>query len=214
MLNFENSEDLVSYMFGNLDNKEHLITVITNKQLVIDVMKELISYKDVILDSCNIDFDEEYSSEYSVSLFDDVESDYWYVNVEKCYCHEKDIYFATEGYVLFHEDVNSKAQIDMQNNKYMPLRDYDWFTIGKDKSEDTDEDDSNEEADLDDDEPENESKDSGYSVTVKIGLDTDEVEEMIRDMNRNLNRHVSDMFDMLYRLYPYEYRPHPIRFFW
>ena len=56
--------------------------------------------------------------------------------------------------------------------------------------------------------------DSGYSLTVKVGLDTDEAEEMIRDMERNLNRHVSDMFDMLYRPYLYEYRPMPIRFYW
>lgn len=60
----------------------------------------------------------------------------------------------------------------------------------------------------------NDNEDSGYSVTVKVGLDSKEAEDIIRDMNRNLNRHVSDMFDMLYRPYLYEYRPHPIRFFW
>lgn len=60
----------------------------------------------------------------------------------------------------------------------------------------------------------NDNEDSGYSVTIKVGLDTKEAEEMIRDMNRNLDRHVSDMFDMLYRPYLYEYRPHTIRFFW
>lgn len=60
----------------------------------------------------------------------------------------------------------------------------------------------------------NDNEDSGYSVTVKVGLDVDEAEEMIRDMEENLNRHVFNMFDMLYRPYLYEYRPHPIRFFW
>ena len=34
MLNFENIEDLASYMFDNLDNEEHLITVIANKQKI------------------------------------------------------------------------------------------------------------------------------------------------------------------------------------
>lgn len=60
----------------------------------------------------------------------------------------------------------------------------------------------------------NTTEDSDYSVTVKVSLDTEEAEEMIRDMERNLNRHVSNMFDMLYRPYLYEYSPHPIRFFW
>lgn len=60
---------------------------------------------------------------------------------------------------------------------------------------------------------ENEPTDSGYSVTVKINLDTDEAESMIRDMKKNFQREFSDMFDMLYRPYLYEYRSHPIRFF-
>lgn len=60
----------------------------------------------------------------------------------------------------------------------------------------------------------NDNVDSGYSVTVKVASDAEEAEEMIRDMNRNLNRHVYDIFDMLYRPYLYEYRPHPIKFFW
>lgn len=48
---------------------------------------------------------------------------------------------------------------------------------------------------------------------VSVG-DTDEVEEMIRSTEKNLNRHVSDMFDMLYRPYLYEYHPYPIEFYW
>lgn len=67
--------------------------------------------------------------------------------------------------------------------------------------------------DEEDTKDEDESNDSNYSISIKVGLDTDEVEDIIRDMSRNLNRHVSDMFDMLYRPYFYEYRPHPIRFF-
>lgn len=89
MLNFENIEDLASYMFDNLDNEEHLITVIANKQMITDIMVELLNYKNVILESCEINYEEEYDREYIVSLFDDTESDNWYVNVEKCYLSEK-----------------------------------------------------------------------------------------------------------------------------
>lgn len=61
---------------------------------------------------------------------------------------------------------------------------------------------------------ENKPTDSGYSITVKVGLDTDEAERMIRDMRKNFLREFSEMFDMLYRPYLYEYRPQPIKFLW
>lgn len=216
MLNFENIEDLVSHMFINLDNENNLVSVIANKHMATDIMVELLNYKNVFLDSCEIDYEEEYDKEYIVSLFDDIESNRWYINVEKCYLPEKEKYISTEGYVLFHEDVNSKALIDMQNNEYMPLGDHDWFTVGNEALENTDENDSKEKPVLDDDDadPEDEFADSGYSITVKVGLDADEAERMIRDMRKNFQREFSEMFDMLYRPYLYEYRPQPIKFLW
>jgi hypothetical protein len=85
MLNFENVEDLVSHMFANLDNEDNLVSVIANKQMIIDIMVELLNYKNVILNSCDIDDNNDYSREYRISLYDNVDSDYWYVNVEKDY---------------------------------------------------------------------------------------------------------------------------------
>lgn len=207
MLKFENVEDLVSHMFANLDNEDNLVSVIANKQMIIDIMVELLNYKNVILESCELDYDEEYDREYIVSLFDDVESDNWHVNIEKCYLTEKDKYVSTDGYVLFHEDVNSKALIDMQNNEYAPLGTHDWFTVGEEKLDDTNEDGSNEETDLDDVSDKDESTDSGYSITVKVGLDTNEAEKMIRDIRKNFQREISNIFGI-------PYRPLPFRFFW
>lgn len=65
---------------------------------------------------------------------------------------------------------------------------------------------------VDEDTEENEPTDSGYNITVKVGLDTDEAESMIRDRKKNFQREFSGMFDMLYRPYLYEYHPR-IRFF-
>ncbi len=214
MLNYENIENLVSHMFDNLDNEDNLVSVIANKKMVTDIMVELLNYKNVILESCELDYDEEYDKEYIVSLFDDVESDNWHVNVEKCYLAQKDKYVSTDGYILFHEDVNSKAMVDMQNNEYMPLGEHDWFTIGNEELEDINEDDNDVETNLDGTDPEDELDDSGYSITVKVGLDTDEAEKIIRDMRKNFKREVSGMFDMLYRPYLYEYHPQPLRFYW
>lgn len=203
MLNFENIENLVSHMFDNLDNEDNLVSVIANKKMITDIMVELLNYKNVLLNSCDIDYEEEYDREYIVSLFDDVESDNWYVNVEKSYLPEKEKYVATEGYVLFHEDVNSKAMIDMQNNEYMSLGKHDWFTVSEENLENADR--NGEETELDE-ETDNKSPDSGYSITVKVGLDTDEAEKIIRDMRKNFQRELSNMFGI-------PYRPLPLRFF-
>jgi hypothetical protein len=139
MINFENIGDLASQLFQYTDTEEHLVSVVANKEIVTEIMAELLNYEDVVLDSCIIDFDEEYNREYILSLSDDIHSDDWHVSVEKCYNESKDIYYSTEGYVLFHEDVNSKALIDMQRNEFMPLGEHDWFTVGKDEElEDSD----------------------------------------------------------------------------
>lgn len=209
MLNFENIEDLVSHMFANLGNENNLVSVIANKQMITDIMVELLNYKNVILNSCDIDYEEEYDREYIVSLFDDAESDNWYVNVGKSYLPEKEKYVATEGYVLFHEDVNSKTMVDMQNSKVFPLDDHDWFTVGETEFDETDEDCNNKDIDLDDVSDKDESTDSGYSITVKVNLDTNEAEKMIRDMRKNFQRELYDMLGI-----PYRPLPLPLRFFW
>lgn len=210
MLNFENIEDLVSHMFERLDGDEP-VSVVANKELSVAIIQELLEYKNVILKYANVD-DYEYDKEYIVTLHDDCDSDSWDIAIEPIYNYEKEMYFGTDGYVLFHEDVNSKAMLDMQNNENIELSGHDWFTVGEEELEDTEDD--NEEADLEDDVyDEDESNDSDYSVTIKVGLDSDEADDIIHYMNRNLNRHVSNMFDMLYRPYLYKYHPHPIRFF-
>lgn len=210
MLNFENIEDLASHMFEKLDGDEP-VSVVANKDLAISIVQELLEYKNVILKYANVD-DWEYDKEYIVTLHDDCDSNSWDIAIEPIYNHENEKYLGTDGYVLFHEDANSKAMLDMQNNENIELSGHDWFTIGEDELEDTEEDDV--ETELDDADSEDALDDSDYSVIIKVCLDSEEAEDMIRDIEKNLNRHVSNMFDMLYRPYLYEYRPHPIRFFW
>ena len=211
MLNFDNIEDLVAYMFENLDNEDNCVSVVANKDLALSIVKELLDYNDIILKYANID-DYEYDKEYIVTLHDDLNSDSWDIAIEQIYNYEKEMYFGTDGYVLFHEDVNSKAMIDMQNNENIELSGHDLFVIGEDVDSDINNEDNTENSDPDTD---NEDTDSGYIATVKVSLDTDEVEKLICDMERDMRRKISGMFDWLYRPYPYlyEYRPTPIIFF-
>lgn len=60
--------------------------------------------------------------------------------------------------------------------------------------------------DVDDEDTENKFVDSGYSVIIKFGLDTDEVEKIICDMRKDFQRNLSDMFGI-------PYHPLPLRFF-
>lgn len=216
MLNFDNIEELVLYMFDKSDNDDNLVSVIANKEMIIEIMNELLDYDNVILNSCDIDDDCDYNKEYRISLYDDVDSDYWYVNVEKDYDSKNGHYLGSDGYVLFHEDTNSKSFIDKQNNELMPLDDHDWFVVGEDiKEDDSDEDDSDEDN----------ASDTNLSTKVKEvycvnGKEVDKntylkmVDKINRDIDKDMNREFFDMFDMLYRPWLYEYRPRPIRFFW
>ncbi|MBD5534517.1 MAG: hypothetical protein HDQ99_02435 [Lachnospiraceae bacterium] len=211
MLNFNNIEDLVTHMFENLDNEDNLVSVVANKDITVEIMKELLAYDNVILDLCNVN-SFEYDREYLLSLHDETDTDHWHVSVEQIYNYDKEMYLGTSGYVLFHEDVNSKAMLDMQNNEFMPLGEHDWFIFWETAAEDDYEDDNTEDTDPDV-ETDDKDVDSGYSVTVKVDLDTDEVGKIIRDMKKNMQRELSGVFDMLYRPYPYEYHPSPLRFF-
>lgn len=209
MLNFKNAEDLVSYMFEKLGVQES-VSVVADKDLALSIVKELLDYNSVILKYANVD-DYEYDKEYIVTLHDDVDSDSWDVAIEPIYNYEKEMYFGTDGYVLFHEDVNSKAMIDMQNNENIELLGHDWFVIVKDVEED--------------DSDEDNASDTNLSTKVKEvyivnGKEVDKetylkiAEKINYDIEKDMNSELSDIFDMLYRPYLYEYRPRPIRFFW
>ncbi len=203
MINFENIEDLVAYMFENLDDENDLVSVISNKEMTIEILHELLNYESVILKSCEIDYDTDYGREYIVSLFNDEESDNWYVNVEKGYLEDNNKYLVAGGYVLFHEDVNSKALVDMQNNEFMPLGNHDWFVIGEDEETDNaDETDNSDENDVT----------SVNSKAVKTGNEVPTSKAVYKVNGRNVtkeefekafndieDRYLDNMKDMLLR---------------
>lgn len=209
MLNFDNIEELVAYMFEKLGADES-VSVVADKDLSLSIVKELLDYNDVILKYANVD-DYEYDREYIVTLHDDIDSDSWDVSIEPIYNYEKKMYLGTDGYVLFHEDVNSKAMIDMQNNENIELSGHDWFVVGEDIDENNSKGENDVENTNHDTEVNNKDTDSGYSVTVKVDLDIDEAEEIIHDMKEYMRR---EMIDMLYRLSLNYYRPFPKKFFW
>lgn len=180
MQNFKNVDELVAHMFENLDSDP--VSVVADKDLAVAVMKELLDYDDVILSFANIDI-HDYDKEYLVSLYDDVDTDYLYVSIEQAYNYGKGKYFGTDGYVLFHENVNSKALVDMQNNENIELSGYDCFVIGKDKADKMDKMTRTDDG----------SGDGSYIISVKCDLDPDKALKIIEDMERRMS-HMNDMF--------------------
>lgn len=214
MLNFENYEYIADYMKYYIDDVNDSISVVANKDMAVEIMYELLRWEDVNLSKCNIEHDSYYDKEYMITLYYDPD-DYnkICIDVEPAYSNDLGRYIVGSDSVLFYEDVNSKALIDMENNPFFENIFHDWFTIGEDVEED-DTENSDDKENTSDSEDKERSTNSGYSVTIKVDLDTDEADKMSRDMRKNFKREVSDMFDMLYRPYLYEYHPRPIRVFW
>lgn len=130
MKKFYNVKQLTYWMFNKVNeyNKENIVTIVANENLAIKLLSELLIHDDVKLDFCNID-SFEYNREYYVELFFDEDNDIYSIAVEQAYDYDKEMYFGTDGIVLFHEDVNSKALIDIQSNENVDITEYDWFTL-------------------------------------------------------------------------------------
>lgn len=193
---FEDVEDLVTYMFDKV-NTDDPVTVVADKNLTIDVLAELLTYKDVALELADIDTFE-YDREYFVSLlYDEDEVDCWRVSVEKAFNYERDEYLGMYGYLLFHEDINSRILVDIQNNENVEMSSHDWFIIGEDDSFETDDDEDIEQEDV---ENEDTTKGSGedskaeYTITVKCNVDPSDVVGLVRDVERSV-LHMYEMVD-------------------
>ena len=193
---FDDVKALVSYMFYKV-NTDDPVTVVTNKDLAVDILAELLTYRNVALELADID-SFEYALEYYVTLlYDEDEVDCWRVSVEKAYNDFKKSYYGTDGYVLFHEDINSRILVDIQNNENVEMSGHDWFIIGEDDSFETDDDEEIEQENTGDEEPiQDSSKDSNaeYTVTVKCNVDPGDVVGLVRDVEHSV-LHMYEMFD-------------------
>lgn len=230
-LEFENYEDFacdIADTFDSLEDKLYDVSIIAKYEEAKEIIRELLCLGyDVASINIHREEFEEYYDEYCITL-----------NQDGVWCEKfkrENGYFDDDASITYVMDNCSSAVFKRINSKEIyevcvgeddldegsgkdaeDKTEHSYMVNGKSVDKETfNEYVSKFAPDLVDDEGnEDKSVDSGYSVTVKVGLDTNEVEKIIRDMNKNLNRHVSDMFDMLYRPYLYEYRTHPLRFFW
>lgn len=140
MRKYDDIEELVSDMFDIVDVDEP-VSVIADKDFVVAVMQEMLTYEDTIIEYCDIDI-LGYDREYFICLRYDNDDECYYICIDRIYDYNSEKYIGTCGYVLFHEDANSKALIDMQNNEMSFLTGHDWFVIGEDDSFEADDEDA------------------------------------------------------------------------
>ncbi len=222
---YEEFADEIIDTFDLLDDEYDDIAIIAKYDEAKEIIKELLYFE---YDIASVElYAEEYDSEYILNIRNNeiccekFKRDTGYITdestviyiMDNCssaaipYCKSKNLYEVSVGDINYPENDDEELETERTytvNGKFVDEKTFNNY-VSK-FAPDLVDDEDNEDKDK--------SVDSGYSVTVKAKLDTNEAENIIRDMNKNLNRHVSDMFDMLYRPYLYEYRPHPIRFFW
>lgn len=141
--NFTDIEELVSYMYEKVEDG-YPVTVIADKDMTIDIMQEFLLYDNTNLVSVELDT-YEYDKEYQVVLTYDSDDETYRFYVNFAYDYETKKYYGMDGIVLFHEDVNSKALVDMQSNECAYMTEHDWFTFDNDVDESEDDEVSDEE---------------------------------------------------------------------
>lgn len=120
------------------------VTAIVGKDMAIDMMQEFLSYDKTNLLSVELDT-YKYDREYQVVLTYDSDDETYSFYVNFAYDYETEQYYGMDGVVLFHEDVNSKALVDMQSNECAYMTEHDWFTFDNDVDESEDDEVSDEE---------------------------------------------------------------------
>lgn len=131
MISFKDIDYLCDYIMEK--SEEEFTSVIANRDIILTIMYNLISvYCDFEIGCCHIDFEDMYDKEYYLSIFKNEDTDIYSISIEKAYNEDTQCYLGTDGYIMFHEETNSKALRDILNNHNSEVSDYDWFIIGED----------------------------------------------------------------------------------
>ncbi len=187
MLSFKDINDLVEYIFDKRYNNT-MVSVVADKKMTVEIMKELLTYDDVILDFCQID-GFEYDKEYLISLCDEDNTGFCHICIEQMFNYETNRYYAADGYVLFYEGANSKAQIDVINNEFSDISGCDWFKFAEEDNETEDDLDVNYLANEENDthgftvSKTNENGCFSYSFYTSEKLDKSEILDLMRNIS-------------------------------
>lgn len=130
-INFENIEHLAKHILETTTEDEESVTVVADRWLITDLLGELLTYEKVDIGLAYMHPIEDYEDEYMLTVYynDDEGEDWYEVSVEPAKIKGGSHYLSADGYVLLHETVNSRIQLDMEKNVTCRPDRCDWFSI-------------------------------------------------------------------------------------
>lgn len=133
MITFINIDNLCEHII-DMAEKE-VVNMIAHRGIILETLRCIEHSYNIKIGCIDIDFVNDYDKEYTLCTYYDDDSDLLNVSIEKLFDEEKNCYLGVDGYVLIHENANSRALRDILDNHNSEVSDYDWFAIGEDDAE-------------------------------------------------------------------------------
>lgn len=115
--------------------EKEVVNMIAHRGIVLETLRCIEHSCNIEIGCLDIDFVNDYDKEYTLCTYYDEDSDLLNISIEKLFDEEKNCYLGVDGYVLIHENANSRALRDILDNHNSEVSDYDWFAIGEDDAE-------------------------------------------------------------------------------
>jgi len=123
-----NVNEVVELMSQEIDIESLSSTLVADFDYIYKTLKKFLTYDNVELTYCDVDTFE-YDREYGLTLHLDICRNVWEIDVWQTYNEDKNMYYGMDGFVIYHEDVNSKCMLDMLNNKTLRPSRTEWIVI-------------------------------------------------------------------------------------
>ena len=133
MITFINIDNLCGHII-DMAEKE-VVNMIAHRGIILETLRCIEHSYNIKIGCIDIDFVNDYDKEYTLCTYYDDDSDLLNVSIEKLFDEEKNCYLGVDGYVLIHENANSRVLRDILDNHNSEVSDYDWFAIGEDDAE-------------------------------------------------------------------------------
>ena len=130
MIAFSDIDCLCEYIIDTAEKE--VVNMIAHREIVLETLRCIEYSCDIEIGCLDIDFIDDYDKEYTLCAYYGDSSDLLNVSVEKSFDEAKNCYLGMDGYILIHEETNSKALRDILDNHNSEISDYDWFVIGED----------------------------------------------------------------------------------
>lgn len=130
MITFNDVHELCTYAIKK--SNADMVNIIVNRGDIFKLINEFSTVKNTEIESVIVDYADEYTDVYYVSLYKDTDG-ICYINIGRAYDDIAQEYFTFDGYMLFAEDVSSRLLISIMDDHESRIVDYDWYAMENEK---------------------------------------------------------------------------------